>query len=304
MNKAINLPKLSTQTVNTLRDMAVEMESSNLRVAKELMHLAYLARPNGPFIKNKLKQYDRMLNSSPSNLQLKNMLASGELAIIPVGFRCHTKKKLKKHLGVIQASFPFDNGFFPPVSIASVIRNQRIDLNFQDNNSNHTVCIKYENYHDSVHGKGIKFKKSTYEEINAHAVSRDQDDINQYLDATYGYYTLDLKHKFILAHYNWHVFAHPKYSKGISDPKVNIDNINSILNRRISRMFDVCHAAKYIFFVFLEDKKHDYMMIDDQYLDLNDLGTIDTAIKKTFTAKSFVLKFSEVNSSEKILAML
>lgn len=304
MNKTINLPKLSPKTVNTLRDMAVKIEPKDLEVAKELMFLAHLARPNGSFIKNKLDRYRKILNVSPSDLKLKNMLAAGELAIVPIGFRCHTKMKLKNCLGLEQPTFPFDNGFFPPISVASVIKKPKINLNFDDSNSNHTVCIKYANYDDPVHGKGIKFKKSTYEEINSYVTNRNVNGIERYLDATYGYYTLDLKHNFVLAHYNWHKFANPQHSKGICDPKVNLDNINSILNRRIARMFDVCNAAKYVLFVFLEDQQFNYMMVDDIYLDLNDLEVVELAMKETFGTKSFVVNFEDVNSSEKILKIL
>lgn len=61
MNKTINLPELSRKTIDTLKNMAVDIESNDLRVAKELMLLAHLARPNGLFIKNKLNQYKKIL---------------------------------------------------------------------------------------------------------------------------------------------------------------------------------------------------------------------------------------------------
>ena len=46
------------------------------------------------------------------------------------------------------------------------------------------------------------------------------------------------------------------------------------------------------------------MMIDDIYFNLNDLELVKNAVEEAFTTKSFVVNFSEVNSSEKILELL
>jgi tetratricopeptide (TPR) repeat protein len=66
------------------------------------------------------------------------MLYSGEVVVIPVGFRCYTKGKLYKSLSFKQSSLPFDSVFFPSSSISSFLKSSRIKL---DMNS-HTVCIK------------------------------------------------------------------------------------------------------------------------------------------------------------------
>ena len=298
--KINELSQLSPRTFNTLRNMAIELELNDITTARQLIRLAYSVRPDDPSIK---QLCDRIFNPSKSDLKLKKMLASGELAIIPIGFRCHTKMVLRDHFSWVQATLPFDNGFFPPISVANVIKEKKVNLNFDDVNLNHTVCVKDENHHDLVHGKGIKFKKSTYEEIDTYVINRDMDGINQYLDGAYGYYTLDLKNNFILAHYNWHIYSPYQSPQGIYDRSSNLDKINNMLNRRIKRMFHICNAAKFILFVFIKGH-YNYMMIDDIYFNLNDLELVKNAVEEAFTTKSFVVNFSEVNSSEKILELL
>ena len=284
-----------TKIVSLLSSLEDEWAKSNL-----LSHLVeHLERfeINGENISSNIQ-----LDSN--YVKLKKMIDTGEIAIIPIGFRCFTKIKTIKALNFSQKSLVFDSGFFPPSSVASVINNPIINLKYPDNNTTHSVCIKYENYVDYTLGYGIKFKKSTYEEINSFTSSRDIKDINKYLDSTYGYYTLDLKHNFVLAHYNWHEFAHVNNSKGITNPEINIKEINNILNKRIQRMFSMCNHAKYIFFIFDEDQQYKYMMIDDYHFNLDDLTDIELAVKDTFTAKSFVTTFSEINTANKILKML
>ena len=163
---------------------------------------------------------------------------------------------------------------------------------------------KHENYHDPKYGKGIKFEKTTYEKINLLAKERDQDDINLYLDSTYAYYTLDVKHNFVLAHYNWHKFSDRRYSKGIIDPLLNIKNINRIMNRRICRMLEVCNKAKYIFFIFHENQGYKYMMVDDDYFDLVDLSAIESIVDDIFSAKTFVFKSDEMPDSKTLLNVI
>lgn len=301
----MDIKKLNHKTIEALRDLAIEYENSNLQVAKELMHLAYIARPRGPIIKKKFNKYNEKLNSiSPEEIKLNEMIAKGELAIIPIGFRCYTKQFIRKYLKIKQKSLPFDSGFFPVSSIISVLNEPIINLKFPDENCDtHTVCIKQRMHEDILHGKGIRFQKSTYDEINSLAIDKDIPNINKYLDNTYGYYTLDIKHNFVLAHYNWHVFSNPSKSKGITDPSINIKNINDMMNRRIKRMFDMCNAAKYIFFIFNEEN-YNYMLIDDNYFDLHDLTELKNVVNDKFNAQSFVLKVNEVDSADKILDII
>jgi hypothetical protein len=233
------------------------------------------------------------------------MVKTGELAIIPIGFRCFTKSKMREILNISQASLPFDSGFFSPKSIASVIKYPKIDLNFNENYmDNHTVCKKYENYNDKRLGKGIKFQKSTYDEINSIVIGKDNQDMNKYLDTTYGYYTLDIKHKFVLAHYNWHKLADDSKSQGITEPKLNLEKINNIMNKRLERMFDMCNSAKYIIFMFMENQGYKYMMLDDEVFPLNDLTEIEQAVENKFAIKPIISTLDELNSAEKILEVL
>lgn len=302
----MNLNKLDPKTIDALRDLAIEHENSNLVVAKELMHLAHLARPDGPYIKYKLEEYiNRLKYRSPEEVKLSELIASGDVAIIPIGFRCFTSKKIKKDFNISYPSLPFDNGFFPISSIVSIFKDPVVNLNYPDTDcKTHTVCIKYENYQDKKYAKGIKFEKSTYDEINALVKESDSRNVNNYLDSTCGYYTLDVKHNFVLAHYNWHKYADHRYSKGIVDPFINIKNINSIMNRRISRMLEICNIAKYIFFIFYENQGYKYMMIDDDYFDLMDLSDFKDLVSDMFNAKTFVLTSDEVSDSKGLLDLI
>lgn len=241
---------------------------------------------------------------SENEFKLRDMIKAGEIAIIPAGFRCYTREHIRKKFKFNQPSMPFNSGFFSPSSIASIIRNPIINLKYPENTLTHSVCIKYENHMDSALGRGIKFQKSSYAEINSLATSRDLMGINKYLDHTYGYYTLDMQHNFVLAHYNWHVFATQSKSKGIYDPNINIENINKTLNRRIQRMFDLCNSSKYVFFVVGEFQKYNYMMIDDKYFDLHNFSELADTVKSAFNTKCFVTSFADIDSADKLFAMM
>jgi len=155
------------------------------------------------------------------------------------------------------------------------------------------VCIKTENHHESDEGIGIKFETSTYEEVNALIESSPKSKLNKYLDATYGYYTTDKQHKYVLAHYNWHKLSPDKKSKGVTEPIMNIPLINEMFNRRIQRLFEMCTKAKHIFFIFHNHQNYNYMKIDDQYYSLNDFDEFDKTCNSLFGEK-----FSRFNTVE------
>ncbi len=297
MDKKINLNELSSKTINAIRDLALKIESEDMETAKELMSLAYTARPTGSRMIKKLNEYDNKLNPSPAKIELKKMVDRGEVAIIPIGFRCFTKMDTYSSLEISQQSLPFDSGFFPPSSVVSILRNPIINLSY----SNHSVCMKYENHHDTVLGLGIKFQTSTYDEINTLATSKDMREINNYLDGTYCYYTLDPQHNYVLAHYNWHKFASQSHSERMFDPEINIKNINDTLNKRIERMFSLCNAAKYIFFVFGEYQEYEYMMIDDHHFDLHNFKNIEHVANDIFSTQSFVITANEIDNADLLL---
>lgn len=296
---------MKKKTIDAIRNLALEYESEDLEVAYELMSIAHKERPDGPFIKKKFLKYQQLLNNnSEAKLKLSQSVADGDIAIIPIGFRCNTAEKITELLGVRQASLPFNSGFFSPKSIASVLSNPKIDLKHNDQGLTHRVCIKNENHRDNLNGLGIKFEISDYDHINSIATHPDLENINRYLDSTFGFYTLDVKHQFVLAHYNWHKFSHPSKSKGIVDPDKNLENINETLNKRIDRMFNLCRKAKHIFFVYGEFQKFNYIQIGSEFHHLNDFSHLEKVIKSTFDKPYSIVDLSNQNDIDKVLTFV
>lgn len=285
--------------------MALKLEGEDLETARELMGMAHVARPNGPLIKRKLEEYnERSTQTCPIKVKMEEMLNSGELVVVPAGFRCYTKQRLHKTIGLKQESFPFDVGFYSPQSLASLLKDPHVNLQNDEAQINHAVCMKYENFKHPKRGLGIRFVKSSYEEIDSFTKFKGGPKMNQYLDSSFGYYTLCLQHKFVLAHYNWHRFASPEKSKGICQPTRNIEIINETLNRRLRRMFEVCENAKYILFVFEESQGYNYIMIDDECYDLNDFSEVREVLNDTFSARTVVADLNDANSVEKVMGLL
>ncbi|WP_226648455.1 hypothetical protein [Microbulbifer variabilis] len=297
---------MRNKDIDLIRDSAVLLEKDHLQMARDLMQLAHDMRPEGKFIKKKLEAYNRGLGHvKKCELRLQKLVSSGEVSIIPAGFRCRTKIELAGKVKLKQASMPFDSGFFPPESIARILERGAVNLEYPDlSGDNHTVCVKYERNYDPIHGRGIRFERSTYEVINAISKSRDQADIHKYLDSTFGYYTLDISNVFVLAHYNWHQFASVEKSGGEYKVDKNIENINSILNKRINRMFEWCDSAKKIIFVFGEFQGYEYMMIDNDIYLLKEFSRLSSVLKDKFGDKGTIRNFSEVDSAEKMLKVL
>lgn len=237
---------------------------------------------------------------SQAEIELSWMVENGEIVIVPIGFRCYTRRDLNTILKLSRsrASLPFDTGFFSPESVASVINKPLVSLEFPDvDNKTHTVCIKRERFTDTDNEYGIKFETSSYKEIDS-KVEQDSSHLNRYLDTALCYYTLDTQHNFVLAHYNSH-----KISNQESDHTINIEKINDILNRRIQRMFEICKAAKYVFFIFGETENYKYIMIDDKKYSLTDLSPIQDAIDTNFKGNTIVTTLENVDSAEKLLQM-
>lgn len=279
---------LKNKDVNLIRDAAVKLENLDLKMAHDLMAIAYDARPNGPFIKKKLEIYQEKLDvpDRAEKARLQELVSSGDIAIIPIGFRCYTKTIIREKLGLkLQASLPFDSGFFSPSAVASVLAKPKIELSFGGGDENHAVCIKTEKNNDNEYGLGIKFESSTYEHINSIATSRSVPNINKYLDSTFGFYTLDIKHKFVLAHYNWHPLASEEKSKGVVEPKENLQTINLIMERRIERMMQMIDKAKHVFFVFGENQKYKYIQIDSVFYDVNNFEELHSVCTTKFGDK-------------------
>lgn len=222
--------------------------------------------------------------------RLPPMLRSGEILVVPAGFRCYTKGLIQKALSFKQKSLPFDSGFFPPHSIASIVNDPEVHFVHEDEYLNYSVCLKKEQHKRNTR-YGIKFTKSSHQEIERLISGKDKRKINACLDSTYGYYTLNHQHNFILAHYNWHRYAQTKYSQGGYSVKEIIHNINEIFSRRIDRLFSACEAAKYVFFVKGETQSYEFLEIDDTYFDLKDYTSLLSSVLSRFGKKSHILHF-------------
>ncbi|MEL0630920.1 hypothetical protein [Psychromonas aquatilis] len=287
---------MNPKTIDLIRDLSVSYENKDLNIAFDLMEIAYKARPSGPFIKKKFLEYKKALeNPAPieQHAKLKNLVESGEVAIIPIGLRCYTSKMIKNKLGIQQASLPFNSGFFSPDAVASVFENPHINLAF-DNELTQTVCIKTERNMDTTYGLGVKFESSTYEHINSIAINKNVNSINKYLDSTFGYYTLDKTHNFVLAHYNWHPLSDPIKSNGVTNPEQNLKKINETLNKRILRMLDMCNKAKHILFIFGDHQNYKYLQIDNKHYFLNDFDRLNKICSKKYDSKFSII--SNINN--------
>ncbi len=296
---------MNKRTIDAIKDLALKYESEDLEVAYELMSIAHKERPNGPLIKKKFLKYQQLLGENDgAKSKLHQAVVAGDIAIIPIGFRCHTAKKITELLGVRQASLPFDSGFFSPKSVASVLSNPKIELKYHDQGSTHRVCIKKAKYRDMLNGIGIKFEISDYDFINSMASHPEMENINNYLDSTFGYYTLDVKHQFVLAHYNWHKFSHPSKSKGVVDPEKNLENINDMFNRRLDRLFNLCRKAKHIFFVYGEFQKFNYIQIGSEFHDLNEFSDLEKVIKNIFDKPHSIINLSKPSDIQTVLSFV
>lgn len=291
---------MNPKLINSIRDLAIQNENIDLKGALELMNIALKYRPNGPFIQAKAKEYEFLLQKK----ELNSLVEKQKIAIIPVGFRCHTSIQLKNQFSISQASLPFDSGFFPPQAVAKLLEEKFIDLKYGDNGLTHKVCVKTEPNEDPEYGLGVKFETKSYEYINRKTLSPDQKNINNYLDSTFGYYTLDCRLNYVLAHYNWHEFSSKTKSKGITDPETNLRNLSEMLNKRIERMFKLCNEAEFILFVFYENQKYKYMQIDENYYFLNDFSLLEQTCNKIFKGKYKIVQLTDIESAGDLIDMI
>lgn len=298
--KKIVVNALSGKAIDALRDAAISFEEKDFSVALELMNIAHQMRPSGPGIIKKIREYKQELELVDSENRLSALVSSGEIAIIPIGFRCHTKIKIKNKFKIDQSSLPFDSGFFPPSSIMNVLSCPEVNLSLNEDKINHYVCIKNEPF---VIGekKGIKFTTSSYQEINSLAISPKSPDINKYLDSTYGYYTLDVNKGFVLAHYNWHKFSNFSHSSGVHDPKINLINTSNMLNRRVKKMLSLIESSRYAFFIYYENQGYEFMLVDDVYYDLKNLDELKYFLLDKFPGKAFVGTLEDFSDASSIL---
>lgn len=284
---------MQDKEINLIRNAALKLEDTELKMAHDLMELAHKARPEGPFIKKKLLEYKAALaanNVTESDLAFRKLVSDGDVAVIPIGFRCYTTRMIKKKLGIEQASLPFDSGFFSPYSVASVLKTPLINMSFEGEGKDHSVCMKNENHEDPLHGTGVKFQSSSYTELNSCLSGKTTPELNKYLDSTCGYYTLNRQHMFVLAHYNWHPLADESKSHGIVNPQENLISINNMLNRRIDRMMEMIKRAKHVFFIFGNSQGYQNMQIDEHYFKLHDFDELQAVCEEKFGDKFTIIK--------------
>jgi len=291
---------LKPTSINLIKNLAIKLEATDMAAAHALMEMAHSARPNGLYIKQKLHQYMQAIQAQKDHIQnLATLQRTGELAIIPIGFRCFTAKHLKHNVGISQQTLPFDVGFFPPASVASILTCPQVSLCLQISGS-FDICQKHENHNHPIHGNGIKFCRSSKEEVDKAVARKSKDKLNQYLDRTFGYYTLDNQHRYVLAHYNWHILADQDKSGGCTDMAANLKRASGTLNRRIARMINLCNTAKAAIFVFHNPQNYKYMLIDDKMLDLGDLSEVKEAATAAFKVKVHVVTDKELIESESL----
>lgn len=147
--------------------------------------------------------------------------------------------------------------------------------------------------------KSISFKTTSYENIINHVKDKNQDDINKFLDSTFGFYTLDKKHRFVLAHYNWHQFASKEKSKGLVTPEENLPIINTMMNNRIKRMFDLINSSEFTFFVFYDPQNFSNMKVDNEKLYFNKIENLRNTLKEKINCEFNILTLKR---NEKIKA--
>ena len=176
---------------------------------------------------------------------------------IPCGFRCHTKGKMMKEYKIQKReTYSFDNGFWSPYSIKKILNTKYIHINLK----NTVPCIKTEGYMEN-NKKGIKFVKSSYEEINKYIEKNGYD--NKYLDYTKGYYTLLKDYGCVFAHYNWHKSS----GKKITDPKRNLMIIEETINRRKERLENIIKKSNTLH-IYYDKAGVEFIIINDEKFDL------------------------------------
>jgi hypothetical protein len=277
---ALDISSLSNIAIDRLRDKAIEIEKTDVSTALELMSLARISRPHGPTIAKRCKIY------SEKQERLREAILSSvkneQVAIVPVGFRCHTKASIKRMLGLAQAGLPFDTGFFSPHSIISMIMNPVIALDAQDVKT-YSLCIKDDPYKDESDVKAIRFTRECKQNIDLnveHCLKTNQS-LHRYIDSTMAYYTIDETHYHVLAHYNWH-----SLSVRPSNMKDNLYSINQTLNRRLARLFHLIQSANTILLVWAQHG-YSYMQLDGSRYDLSDTTKLVDCFMSQFPGKRF-----------------
>lgn len=170
--------------------------------------------------------------------QFSKVPRDGFPVVVPAGFRCTVRIPLRER-GVVGASMPFDNGFFSPRAILSVLKGGRM---LED-----TKCV-------TKREDPLRFESKDCMDIRREVLANGtvREDGTELVDKRRNYFLLDKTHHFVQPHY-----AH------IDDPVIP----KEMLNRRLQRFWDQCRRNRTMWLVhyqgggftdheiFVDDKK-------------------------------------------------
>lgn len=212
-------------------------------------------------------------------LRVENKL--NDCCFIAVGYRCFTAAfmKIKKH-NLVFETLPFDNGFFPPQSIASILKcgNMNLLLDDEKEPKNFSFCKKYgePNFRNRfLSTEGKSFQVISEIEIDEQLKSGYD---NKLLDHLRGYYVLNEDHDYVLAHYLWHKSSE-KYKTNYRN---KIDIISSMFQRRLKRLNEICAGHKNKFFIHYHYQPYNSVRIRDIEYDLTDMDILKNQLTESF----------------------
>jgi len=175
-----------------------------------------------------------------------------------------------KEYNLISFSLPFNNGFFTPQSIASILKSENMNflLSGTREPKNFSFCKK-------IDGKCNSFQEISESEIDEQIKDGYN---NQFLDDSCGYYTLNKEHNFVLAHYLWH-----KSSKNYKTNYRNtIDILSGMFQRRLNRLNELCANHKNKFFIHYHHQPYNSVKINNNEYDLTDMGILKNQLTESF----------------------
>ena len=114
---------------------------------------------------------------------------------------------------------------------------------------------------------------------------------NELLDSTCGYYTHNIDHGYVLAHYIWHESA----GRYVTNYRNTIDDISSMFQRRLERLYEICSSHGNRFYIYYSPQQYKTLKIDNDIYDLTDMETIKDQLDKSFpTGENIILCFSNI----------
>lgn len=193
-----------------------------------------------------------------------------DCCFIPVGYRCNTAQILKK-FKLMTKSLPFDTGYFPPESVARVIKSQNMQLVYDKHGKfgNVKLC-------EIIPGGGFK----TTTENKLHKKIEDEGPSIKLLGGNGGYYSCHTEHYYMLAHYLWHESS-PIYK---TDYKNVILEVSEMFQRRLKRVNELCNTYNNRFFIYYigVPAPVNTLTIDNVDHDLTDMSLLKNQLNESF----------------------